>query len=193
MFTPEGTDVMIDRLDDLVDLGITAVEVMPLATFPGERGWGYDGVLLLTPCTSPTADPMRSAASSTRHARHLAVVLDVVYNHTSTVRQPPAETRPLLHQRPLDTVGRRRNLDQPGSDEVRRFFVDTAMMWIRDFHVDGPRPGRGPRCPRRPAASGREPFLAQPTRAVRRRRRRTRRVRDQRERPQRPDPGRPGP
>ncbi|MCB0998444.1 MAG: malto-oligosyltrehalose trehalohydrolase [Acidimicrobiales bacterium] len=167
-FTPEGTlDAAIDRLDDLVDLGITAVEVMPLATFPGERGWGYDGVLLYAVHPAYGGPDAFRRFVDACHARHLAVVLDVVYNHLGPSGNHLPRLGPYFTNAHSTPWGAAVNLDQPGSDEVRRFFVDNATMWIRDFHVDGLRLDAVHAFHDDSAASGREPFLAQLTRAVR--------------------------
>ncbi len=137
-FSPEGTfDGVIGNLDELVDLGVTAIEIMPVATFPGERGWGYDGVNLYAPQeTYGGPDGLRRLVDAC-HSRRVAVVLDVVYNHLGPVGNSLREFGPYFtsahHSRWGDAV----NLDGPGSDEVRRFIVDNALQWVLGYHVDG--------------------------------------------------------
>ncbi|MBO0819230.1 MAG: malto-oligosyltrehalose trehalohydrolase [Nocardiopsaceae bacterium] len=136
-FTPAGTlDAAIDRLPYLRDLGVTAVELMPLASFPGTRGWGYDGIGLFAvhePYGGPAALQRFVDAA---HGLGLAVLLDVVYNHVG----PGSRLDPFgpyftsAHTTPW---GSAINLDQAGSDEIRSFITDNALMWLRDFHVDG--------------------------------------------------------
>ncbi|MGN6242928.1 MAG: malto-oligosyltrehalose trehalohydrolase [Motilibacteraceae bacterium] len=137
-FTAEGTlDAAVSRLDHLVELGVDAVEVMPLAAFPGRHGWGYDGVHLWAvhePYGGPDAFKRFVDAC---HARGLGVVLDVVYNHLGPSGNYLSRFGPYftgLHSTPWgDAV----NLDDAGSDEVRRWIVENALSWLRDFHVDG--------------------------------------------------------
>ncbi len=137
-FTAAGTfDAAVDRLDHLVELGVTTVEVMPVAAFPGRHGWGYDGVGLYA-----VHEPYGGPAAFQRfvdacHGRGLAVVLDVVYNHLGPLGNHLAEFGPYFTDRVATPWGDAVNLDGPGSDEVRRFFVGNARQWLRDFHVDG--------------------------------------------------------
>jgi len=137
-FTPEGTlDAAIGRLDHLVELGVTTVEVMPVAAFPGRHGWGYDGVGLYAvhePYGGPHALQRFVDAC---HRRGLAVVLDVVYNHLGPSGNHLGEFGPYLTDRAATPWGDAVNLDGPGSDEVRAFLVDNARQWLRDVHVDG--------------------------------------------------------
>jgi malto-oligosyltrehalose trehalohydrolase len=136
-FTAEGTlDAVIGRLDHLVALGVTAVELMPLAAFPGEHGWGYDGIGLWAvhePYGGPDALKRLVDAS---HARGLAVYLDVVYNHVGPGSRLTS-FGPYLTSAHLTPWGLAVNLDQPGSDETRSFIVGNALMWLRDYHLDG--------------------------------------------------------
>ena len=136
-FTPEGTlDAAIGRLDHLIALGITVVELMPLAAFPGEHGWGYDGIGLWAvhePYGGPDA---LKRFVDTCHARGLAVYLDVVYNHLGPGNRL-ASFGPYFTQVYATPWGPAVNLDQPGSDEVRSFIVGNALMWLRDYHLDG--------------------------------------------------------
>jgi maltooligosyltrehalose trehalohydrolase len=137
-FTPEGTlDAAIQRLDHLVDLGIDAVEVMPIAAFDGHHGWGYDGVALFAvhePYGGPEAFKRFVDAC---HARGVGVVLDVVYNHLGPSGNYLARFGPYFTDRHHTPWGSAVNLDDAGADEARRFIVDNALMWLRDYHVDG--------------------------------------------------------
>ena len=137
-FTPGGTlDSAIERLDHLVELGVGAVSLMPVNAFPGRQGWGYDGVSLFA-----VHDPYGGPAAMRRfvdacHARGLGVVLDVVYNHLGPSGNYLGEFGPYFTDRYQTPWGSAPNLDGWGSDEVRRFFLDNAAMWMRDYHVDG--------------------------------------------------------
>jgi maltooligosyltrehalose trehalohydrolase len=136
-FTPGATlDSAIERLDHLVDLGITHVELLPLNGFNGIWNWGYDGVAWYAvhePYGGP--DALKRFVQAC-HAKGLAVILDVVYNHLG----PSGNYLPLFGpylKSGRNTWGDLVNLDGPGSDEVRRFILDNALMWLRDFHIDG--------------------------------------------------------
>ncbi|WNV84327.1 malto-oligosyltrehalose trehalohydrolase [Umezawaea sp. Da 62-37] len=135
-FTPEGTlDSAIGKLDHLVDLGITLVEVLPVNSFDGTAGWGYDGVLwgaVHEPYGGPDAFKRFVDAC---HAKGLGVLLDVVYNHLGPSGAYLDRFAPYFAGR--NDWGPGLNLDGPGSDEVRRYVVDNALGWLRDFHVDG--------------------------------------------------------
>ncbi len=137
-FTPEGTlDAAIARLDHLVLLGVDMVEVMPLATFPGRYGWGYDGVGLYAvhePYGGPDAFCRFVDAC---HGRGLGVCLDVVYNHLGPSGNHLSEFGPYFTNRYGTPWGDALNLDDADSDTVRRFIIDNALMWLHDFHVDG--------------------------------------------------------
>jgi maltooligosyltrehalose trehalohydrolase len=137
-FTEAGTFAgAIERLDHLVDLGVDIVEVMPLATFPGVHGWGYDGVGLYA-VHEPYGGPYAFCEFvDACHARGLAVCLDVVYNHLGPSGNHLAEFGPYFTNRYDTPWGDALNLDDEDSDEVRRFVIDNALMWLRDFHVDG--------------------------------------------------------
>ena len=136
-FTPEGTlDSAIERLDHLRDLGVDGVELMPVASFPGQHGWGYDGISLWAvhePYGGP--DALKRFVDAC-HARRLAVLLDVVYNHVG-IGNRLAEFGPYFTDAHVTPWGPAVNLDQPGSDEVRDFLVGNALMWLRDYHLDG--------------------------------------------------------
>jgi maltooligosyltrehalose trehalohydrolase len=137
-FTETGTfDSAIARLGYLADLGITHVELMPVAEFAGNRGWGYDGVSLFA-----TFEPYGGPNGLKRfvdacHANGLSVILDVVYNHFGPVGNYTNKFGPYLTDNHRTPWGDAVNLDSGGSDEVRRFFCDNAIMWLRDYHCDG--------------------------------------------------------
>ena len=137
-FTEEGTlDAAIGMLDYLVNLGITHVELMPVASFAGNHGWGYDGVALFAvhePYGGP--DAMKRFVNAA-HERGLAVLLDVVYNHFGPVGNYTGKFGPYLTESHRTPWGGAVNLEDSGASEVRRFFCDNALMWLRDFHVDG--------------------------------------------------------
>jgi maltooligosyltrehalose trehalohydrolase len=136
-FTAAGTlDVAIERLDHLIELGVTVVELMPLAAFPGEHGWGYDGIGLWAvhePYGGP--DALKRFVDAC-HGRGLAVFLDVVYNHVGPGNRL-ASFGPYFTDVYSTPWGPAVNLDQPGSDEVRSFITGNARMWLRDYHLDG--------------------------------------------------------
>jgi maltooligosyltrehalose trehalohydrolase len=137
-FTPEGTfEAVIERLDHLVNLGVTHVELMPVNEFSGSRGWGYDGVDLYAPHhTYGGPDGLKRLVDAC-HARGMAVLLDVVYNHLGPAGNYLGRFGPYFTDRYATPWGQAVNLDGPDSDEVRRFFCDNALMWLRDYHVDG--------------------------------------------------------
>jgi maltooligosyltrehalose trehalohydrolase len=137
-FTADGTfDSAIDRLDYLSGLGITHVELMPVAEFPGERGWGYDGASLFAVYERYGGPDGLKRLVDACHARGLAVLLDVVYNHFGPVGNYSGKFGPYLTERHRTPWGSAVNFEDWGSDEVRRFFCDNALMWMRDYHVDG--------------------------------------------------------
>ena len=137
-FTPEGTfDSAIARLDYLAALGVTHVELMPVAQFPGARGWGYDGVDLYAPQNSYGGPDGLKRLVNACHARGLAVLLDVVYNHLGPSGNFLSRFGPYFTDKYATPWGMAVNLDGPGSDEVRRFICDNALMWLRDYHCDG--------------------------------------------------------
>jgi maltooligosyltrehalose trehalohydrolase len=136
-FTAEGTfDSAIPRLDDLSALGITHVELLPVNAFPGERGWGYDGVDLFAPHTAYGGPDGLKRLVDACHARGLGVILDVVYNHVGPSGNYLDKFGPYHSDRHMTNWGEAMNFDGPGSDEVRRFFIDNARMWLRDYHFD---------------------------------------------------------
>ncbi len=136
-FTSGGTlDAATSRLDHLVALGVDVVELMPVAAFPGRWGWGYDGVALYA-----VHDPYGGPAALQRfvdacHQRGIGVCLDVVYNHLGPSGNYLSQFGPYFTDRHVTPWGPAVNLDGPGSDEVRRFVLDNALRWFRDFHLD---------------------------------------------------------
>lgn len=137
-FTPEGTfRAAIDRLDALVELGVTHVEIMPVAAWDGERGWGYDGVDLFAPHQVYGGPEGLKQFVNACHARGLAVLLDVVYNHLGPVGNYLQRFGPYFTHSHITPWGDAVNLEEDGAVEVRRFLCDNALMWLRDYHFDG--------------------------------------------------------
>lgn len=136
-FSDEGTfDSAIEHLDTLVDLGITAVELMPVAEFPGGRNWGYDGVYqFAAQSTYGGPDGLRRFVDAC-HQRGLCVVLDVVYNHLGPEGNYLGQYGRYFTRRHTTPWGDAINFDGRGSDEVRRYFIESALYWIRDCHID---------------------------------------------------------
>ncbi len=138
-FTPEGTfGAAIHRLPYLAELGVTAIELMPVADFPGERNWGYDGVAPYAPARCYGRPDDLRALVDAAHGAGLAVHLDVVYNHLGPdgAYQGSYASRyySVTHQTPW---GAAINFDGPDSAPVRQYVVDNAVAWIRDYHIDG--------------------------------------------------------
>lgn len=137
-FTPGGTfDSAIDRLDHLVALGVTHVEVMPVAHFSGSRGWGYDGVHLFAPHTTYGGPDALKRFVDACHGRGLRVFLDVVYNHLGPAGNYTERFGPYFTDRYHTPWGKALNYDQAYADEVRRWVIDNALMWLRDYRFDG--------------------------------------------------------
>lgn len=136
-FSPEGTFAGIEaRLDHLVTLGITAIEIMPVAQFPGTRNWGYDGV-----CPYAVQNSYGGAAGLQQlvnacHQKGLAVVLDVVYNHVGPEGNYLSDFGPYFTSKHQTPWGNALNFDDDYSDSVRRYFIENVLMWFRDFHID---------------------------------------------------------
>jgi maltooligosyltrehalose trehalohydrolase len=136
-FTEAGTfEAAIAQLPALVELGITAIELMPIAQFPGGRNWGYDGVDLYAPQNSYGGPEGLRRLVSAAHGRGLAVVLDVVYNHLGPEGNYLGEFGPYFTDRYRTPWGAAINYDGPGSDEVRRYVIDNALYWVSEYHVD---------------------------------------------------------
>jgi len=136
-FTPKGAFLStIERLDHLVELGVTHIELMPVVEFSGNHGWGYDGVDLFAPHHAyGTPDELKKLVDAC-HARGLAVILDVVYNHLGPSGNYLAKFGTYFTKKFESPWGEGINFDGPDSGEVRRFFCDNALMWLRDFHFD---------------------------------------------------------
>jgi maltooligosyltrehalose trehalohydrolase len=136
-FTPQGTFLStIEKLDYLVSLGVTHVELMPVIEFSGNHGWGYDGVDLYAPHHAyGSPDDLKKLVDSC-HARGMAVILDVVYNHLGPSGNYLGKYGPYFTKKFASPWGEGINFDGPDSGEVRRFFCDNALMWLRDFHFD---------------------------------------------------------
>jgi maltooligosyltrehalose trehalohydrolase len=137
-FTPEGTfDAVIPRLAALRDLGITAVELMPIASFPGSNNWGYDGVGLFAPQRTYGGPAGLQRLVNACHAQGLAVVLDVVYNHLGPEGNYLAEFGPYFTDRYSTPWGSAMNFDGEDSRGVRDFVIANALYWIGEYHIDG--------------------------------------------------------
>jgi maltooligosyltrehalose trehalohydrolase len=136
-FTPAGTFLSaIEKLEHLVSLGVTHVELMPVVEFSGNHGWGYDGVDLFAPHRAyGTPDDLKKLVDAC-HACGLAVILDVVYNHLGPAGNYLSKFGPYFTKKFASAWGEGINFDGPDSGEVRRFFCDNALMWLRDFHFD---------------------------------------------------------
>jgi maltooligosyltrehalose trehalohydrolase len=137
-FTPEGTlDAAVGKLDYLKDLGIDFVELMPVNAFSGTHGWGYDGVLWYAvhePYGGPDA-LIRFVDAC--HARGLGVLIDAVFNHLGPSGNYLPRFGPYLSSTSSNPWGESINLSGPGADDVRRYIIDCALRWMRDFHADG--------------------------------------------------------
>jgi maltooligosyltrehalose trehalohydrolase len=136
-FTPEGTfEAIIPRLADLKALGITAIEIMPVAQFPGNRNWGYDGVGLYAVQNTYGGPQALERLVDAAHAAGLGVVLDVVYNHVGPEGNYLDSFGPYFTEKYKTPWGRALNYDDTDSDNVRRFVVDNALYWVTEYHVD---------------------------------------------------------
>ena len=137
-FTPQGTFLSaIEKLNHLTSLGVTHVELMPVGEFSGGHGWGYDGVDLYAPHHAYGAPSDLKRLVDACHARGLAVILDVVYNHLGPAGNYLGKFAPYFTKKFATFWGEGINFDGADSGEVRRFFCDNALMWLRDFHFDG--------------------------------------------------------
>jgi len=136
-FTREGTfEAMIPHLDGLRDLGITAIELMPIAQFPGSRNWGYDGVFPGAAQNTYGGPAGLRKLVDAAHAGGLAVILDVVYNHLGPEGNYFSDFGPYFTDRYKTPWGMALNFDGPQSDEVRNSFIQSALMWIDESHID---------------------------------------------------------
>jgi maltooligosyltrehalose trehalohydrolase len=137
--TPEGTfDALIGRLDAIRALGATAIELMPVADFPGERNWGYDGVCLFAPARAYGGAEALLRLVDAAHACGLGVILDVMYNHLGPSGNYLREFSPAYFtDRHKTAWGDALNFDGPNSEPVRAFFLANACSWAREYHLDG--------------------------------------------------------
>lgn len=136
-FTRKGTfEATIGSLDHLKTLGITAIEIMPVAQFPGERNWGYDGVYPFAPQNSYGGPEGLKKLINECHKKGIAVVLDVVYNHLGPEGNYLGDFGPYFTKKYKTPWGNAINLDGPYSDRVKEFFIANALYWITEFHVD---------------------------------------------------------
>jgi maltooligosyltrehalose trehalohydrolase len=136
-FTPEGTlDAAGRYLDYLIDLGITAIELMPVAQFPGERNWGYDGVYPFAVQNSYGGPQALKRFVNAAHQKGLAVALDVVYNHLGPEGNYLANFGPYFTDRYHTPWGGAVNFDGPDGGPVRRYVIENALRWVTEFHID---------------------------------------------------------
>jgi maltooligosyltrehalose trehalohydrolase len=136
-FTPEDTfDAIIPRIADLKRLGITAIELMPVAQFPGNRNWGYDGVYPYAAQESYGGPAALKRLVNACHEQGMAIALDVVYNHLGPEGNYSADFGDYFTDLYKTPWGQSLNFDASGSDEVRRYFIESALQWVTDFHVD---------------------------------------------------------
>jgi maltooligosyltrehalose trehalohydrolase len=137
-FTAAGTfEGVIERLTHLVELGVHAIELLPVAEFSGERGWGYDQVDWFAPHHAYGGPRQLKRLIDACHALGLGVVIDVVYNHLGPAGNYLDQFGPYFSARHRTNWGAALNFDGPGSHEVRRLVIDNALMWLRDYHADG--------------------------------------------------------
>ncbi|HEY0244375.1 MAG TPA: malto-oligosyltrehalose trehalohydrolase [Mucilaginibacter sp.] len=136
-FTPEGTfETIASKLDYLKDLGITAIEIMPVAQFPGERNWGYDGAFPYAVQNSYGGAYGLMHLIDTCHKKGIAVILDVVYNHMGPEGNYFTEYGPYFTDKYHTPWGNAINFDDAWCDGVRNYFIENALMWFKDFHID---------------------------------------------------------
>ncbi len=137
-FTPEGTfEAAVRRLDYLKHLGITVLEIMPVAQFPGARNWGYDGVYPYAPQNSYGGPAGLKKLINACHKKGLAVILDVVYNHLGPDGNYLSDFGPYFTGKYSTPWGDAINYDGPYSDDVRNYFISNAVYWITEYHMDG--------------------------------------------------------
>lgn len=137
VFTPEGNfEAIIDRLDDLVDTGINAIEIMPVAQFPGNRNWGYDGAFLYAVQNSYGGPQGLKKLVDACHQKGIAVIIDVVYNHLGPEGNYFSEFGPYFNHKYHTPWGDAINFDDAWSDGVRDYFSDNVIYWFENFHID---------------------------------------------------------
>lgn len=136
-FTPQGDfEGMIKKLDYLIGLGVTAIEIMPVAQFPGNRNWGYDGVFPFAVQNSYGGPMALQRLVDVCHQKGLAVVLDVVYNHFGPEGNVLPKYGPYFTEKHHTPWGPAINFDDKYADGVRQYFIENVLMWFRDFHID---------------------------------------------------------
>ncbi len=136
-FTPAGTfEAVIGHLDELKELGITALELMPVGQFPGERNWGYDGAYPFAVQNSYGGPAGLKRLVDACHARGMAAILDVVYNHLGPEGNYLKDFAPYFTDRYRTPWGKAINFDGPQSDEVRHYFIENAVQWFTEYHFD---------------------------------------------------------
>ncbi|HEX3822106.1 MAG TPA: malto-oligosyltrehalose trehalohydrolase [Candidatus Sulfotelmatobacter sp.] len=137
VYTREGTfNALIPHLKELKALGVTTIELMPIAQFPGSRNWGYDGVFPFAPQNTYGDPQSLQRLVDSAHAYGLSMALDVVYNHLGPEGNYLSAFGQYFTDRYHTPWGQAVNFDGPGSDEVRRFFIENAMCWLEDYHFD---------------------------------------------------------
>lgn len=137
-FTPEGTfEAIIPRISELLELGVTAIEVMPVAQYPGERNWGYDGVYLYAPQSSYGGVNGLKNLVNACHEQGMAVLLDVIYNHFGPEGNYISCYGPYFTEKYKTPWGSAINFDDSYSYGSRHFFIQNALYWFREFHIDG--------------------------------------------------------
>lgn len=136
-FTAKGDLLsVIAKLDHLIGLGITAIEIMPVAAFPGERNWGYDGVFPFAVQHSYGGPEALQQLVDACHARGLSVILDVVYNHVGPEGNYFSDFAPYFTDKYQTPWGKAINFDDSYADGVRHYYIENVLMWLRDFHID---------------------------------------------------------
>ena len=136
-FTREGTfEAVIPRLDKLKDIGINTIEIMPVSQFPGERNWGYDGVYPFAVQNSYGGPEGLKKLVNESHKRDMAVILDVVYNHFGPEGNYLRDFGPYFSTKYQTPWGDAINFDDAHSDEVRNFFIENALSWFGNYHLD---------------------------------------------------------
>ena len=136
-FTREQNfDGIASRLDLLIDLGINAIEIMPIGQFPGNRNWGYDGVLPFAVQHSYGGAEGLQKLVNACHEKGIAVILDVIYNHIGPEGNYLPQFAPYFTDKYHTPWGKALNFDDAWCDGVREYFIENALMWLRDFHID---------------------------------------------------------
>jgi maltooligosyltrehalose trehalohydrolase len=136
-YSGEGTfEAIIPSIDYLKRLGVTVIELMPVAQFPGKRNWGYDGVYLFAPQNSYGGPEGLKKLVNACHEAGMGIMLDVVYNHLGPEGNYLADFGPYFTNRYKTPWGDAINFDGPCSDEVRRFFIENALYWVTEYHFD---------------------------------------------------------